>query len=68
MIYLVISKLKSNHTSVVAAFESRHLADLYCLHKQGTDGNEYNKFIVREVPILDGTPEMNKIVLEASRN
>lgn len=68
MMYLVMSKLKSNHRKVVAAFLSRRLAEVYCLHKQAEIGSEYNKFFVQEVPLLDETPEMNKIMLSASRN
>ena len=78
MIYLVIRKVKSNHTKVVAAFKSRHLAEVYRLHKQNERGSEYNlhlglagidlEFFVQEVSILDGTPEINKIMLGGSRN
>lgn len=62
-IFLVSSRLKSNHRRVEAAFESRLQAAAYRMHKERTAGNEYRTFLVEEVPVLDGTPEMNRIML-----
>ena len=61
--FLVFSRLKSNHKRVEAAFESRAQAFAYRAHKERESGNEYRTFLVEEVPVLDGTPEMNRIML-----
>ena len=66
-IYLVLSKLKSNHVRVLASFESESLAGIYRRHKEVLEGHEYVNFHVVEVPLMDGTPEMNEIVLSGSR-
>lgn len=63
MIYLVVSRLKSNHTNVVAAFNDKNLAEVYAGHKQREVGSPFNRFFVQEVPLMDESPEMNRIVL-----
>jgi hypothetical protein len=62
-IHLVFAKLKSNHKNCEAAFESESLAQAYRAHRQKEAGSEYRTFVVEEVPVLDGTPKMNSIVL-----
>lgn len=61
-VYLVMSVGGGNHHKVLAAFESEHLAEVY-LHHVSHD-SRYLKYRVLEFAIMDGTPEMNKIVLE----
>ena len=67
MIHLVVEVEARNHTKVVGAFQSRYLAEVYCLHKSSEIGSPYLKFFVQKVELLDGTPKMNEIVLSASR-
>ena len=63
-VFVVVSKMKSNHTKVIAAFNSSNLAEVYRLHKEREQGSDYLSFRVLEVPLLDETPEMNRMVLE----
>jgi hypothetical protein len=62
-IHLVLSKLKSNHKKCEAAFQSASQAEAYRAHRQIEAGSEYRTFVVEEVPVLDGTPKMNRIML-----
>lgn len=62
-IFLVFAKLKSNHRNCEAAFESESLAQAYCAHRHRESGSPYMNFLVQEVPVLDGTPKMNRIML-----
>lgn len=62
-IHLVLSRLKSNHRNCEAAFESRAQALAYCSHMERESGTPYKTFLVVEVPLMDGTPEMNRIML-----
>lgn len=62
-IYLVLAKLKSNHRNCEAAFESERLAQAFRAHRQKEAGSPYMTFMVVEVPVLDGTPGMNRIML-----
>lgn len=59
MIYIVVSKGGGNHERVEAAFMSRELAEIWVLHNSSR-----MRLRLVEVQVMDGTPEMNRIVLE----
>lgn len=63
-VFVVVSKMKSNHIKTLAAFKSLNLAEVYRLHKEREQGSDYLSFLVLEVPLLDETAEMNRMVLE----
>jgi hypothetical protein len=62
MIYLVISRAKSNHIKVLAAFKDKKLAEIYAKHR--SKDFVYEKLLVREMSMMDESPEMAQAVLE----
>jgi hypothetical protein len=61
-IYVVTTtKWKTQETTVLACFENKDLAGIYAHSHSHMDSIK-----VHEVPLMDGTPEMNEIVLSVS--
>ena len=62
-IYLVIFRGGGNHEKVMAVFESRELAEIWMKSKSSPPFSQ-ERWQVVETQTMDGTPEMNRIVLE----
>jgi hypothetical protein len=69
-IYLVVSRGGGNHEKVRAVFESRELAEIWMKSKSSPPFSRFSRerpqerWQVVDMHTMDGTPEMNRIVLD----
>jgi hypothetical protein len=56
---------KTSETTVMAVFRNHNLANIYVRTYSTIHGTPRVVLGITKVPVMDGTPEMNKIVLES---